>query len=146
MERYLLCSVHTLNSHPLLLRAKRVFSFSDIILLKSIKTHLYGTKEKLILTNFFTLTKKQESQLAGKQVRDTWIIFKQQHSTYTYHTSLKSSTHVQCESLGIQIVQGTLLNYVQSKTSTLTILKSQLAQTLGGSRVRKKGVQPIHTV
>ena len=96
--------------------------------------------------NFFPLTKKQESQLAGKQVRDTWFIFKQQHSTYTYHTSLKSSTHVQCGSLGIQIVQGTLLNYVQSKTSTLTILKSQLDQTLGGSRVRNKGVQPIHTI
>lgn len=51
MEGYLLCSVYTLNSHPLLLRAKRIFSFSDIVLLKTIKTHLYGTKRKLILTN-----------------------------------------------------------------------------------------------
>lgn len=51
MEGYLLCSVYTLNSHPLLLRAKRIFSFSDIVLLKPIKTHLYGTRRKLILTN-----------------------------------------------------------------------------------------------
>lgn len=58
MEGYLLCSVHTLNSHPFLLRAKRVFGFSDIILLQSIKTHLYGTKEKLILTNFFSFNKE----------------------------------------------------------------------------------------
>lgn len=51
MKGYLLCSVYTFNSHPLLLGAKRIFSFSDIVLLKSIKTHLYGTKRKLTLTN-----------------------------------------------------------------------------------------------
>lgn len=63
MEGYLLCSMYTLNSHPFLLRAKRIFSFSDIVLLKSIKTHLYGTKRKLILTNmwlFFPLTKNKD--------------------------------------------------------------------------------------
>lgn len=145
MERYLLCSVHTLNSHPLLLRAKRVFSFSDIILLKSIKTHLYGTKEKLILTNSFSFNKETRVTTC-REAGQRYLDYLQTAALHLYHTSLKSSIHVQCESLGIQIVQGTLLNYVQSKISTLTTLKSQLAQTLGGSRVRKKGIQPIHTV
>lgn len=78
MEGYLLSSVYTLHSHPLLLRAKRIFSFSDIVLLKSIKTHLYGTKRKLILTNmwlFFPLTKNNSHNLTVRLARDTWSIF-----------------------------------------------------------------------